>query len=235
MGQAAAWRALLLPILAGLFSIAKTAKIMQGHSTKSSLEMVHSAGMHIVIAMYQEDLDEVEQYIERLLSIPSISQTRPSIHLYVKGGPHFAAKARERRFVHNVIELPNVGREQETYIRHLVTHYDSLPHHVFFTQALPNSNGDFVISRLESQFNSKTGVLGLANVEVCTCEGHSDVFTEYGAGGFIRLREVFSPSTAHSGYMIFWHQHMYSRVNCTTLTLLKYHKVCIVQSSLSSI
>lgn len=90
--------------------------------------------MHMVIAMHQEDINEVQQYVSRLLSIHSVAFSRPRIFLYVKGGPEVAAEARQAGFAHEVIELPNIGREQETYVRHVVTHYDHLPAHVFFTQ-----------------------------------------------------------------------------------------------------
>lgn len=187
-GHVAALKALFLLFLA----TCRCAQMMQRHSTSVALEATHSASMHIVIAMYQEDISEVQKYVKRLLSVQSVAQKRPRIFLYVKGGPDFVAQAKELAFAHTIIELPNIGREQETYIRHLVAHYATLPRHVLFSQALPNSNGNFVISRLESQFSTRTGALGLGNVEVCTCEGHSDVFTEYGAGGFIRLREVLN-------------------------------------------
>lgn len=90
--------------------------------------------MHMVIAMYQEDINEVQQYVSRLLSIHSVAFSRPRIFLYVKGGPEFAAQARQAGFAHEVIELPNIGREQEAYLRHVVAHYEHLPAHVLFTQ-----------------------------------------------------------------------------------------------------
>ncbi|KAK9906330.1 hypothetical protein WJX75_000100 [Coccomyxa subellipsoidea] len=143
--------------------------------------------------MYQEDITEVKQYLQRLLSIPSVAATRPRIFVYVKGGPPFVAQAREAgiALAHDVVELPNIGREQETYLRHVIAHYDSLPQHVFFSQALPNYE-DLVLGRLQTLFGPRSGVLGLGLVAVCTCEGHSQIWPEYGAGGFIRLREVWA-------------------------------------------
>lgn len=186
------WKALLVTILVTLgCTVCSTKSTHSKHASRNVPNTAaHNASMHIVIAMYQEDINEVQQYVEQLLSIQTIAKSQPIIYLYVKGGQHLVEQAKRREFAHNVIERPNIGREQETYIRHVVAHYNNLPQHSFFTQALPNYNGDFVINRLKSQFSIRTGVLGLANVEVCTCEGHSDVFTEYGSGGLIRLREV---------------------------------------------
>ena len=191
-GHLSTWKALLVTILVTHgYTVCSTKSTNSKHASRNVPNAAaHNAAMHIVIAMYQEDIIEVQQYVDQLLSIPTIDKSQPTIYLYVKGGQHLVEQAKRRGFAHNVIERPNIGREQETYIRHIVTHYDNLPQHSFFTQALPNHNGDFVISRLKSQFSTRTGVLGLANVEVCTCEGHSDVFSEYGSGGLIRLREV---------------------------------------------
>lgn len=60
---------------------------------------------------------------------------------------------------------------------------------VVWLQALPNYE-DLVLGRLQWMFSEKTGALGLGLIAICTCEGHSRYWPEYGAGGFIRLREV---------------------------------------------
>ncbi|EIE23862.1 hypothetical protein COCSUDRAFT_62392 [Coccomyxa subellipsoidea C-169] len=146
----------------------------------------HAPGMHIVISMYQEDIMQVQQYLQRLLSIHSVAATRPRIFLYVKGGPEFFARARELSFAHEIHEVPNIGREQETYLRHVVAHYERLPQH-----ALPNYEEN-MLSRLQTLFGPRTGAMGLGLTAVCTCEGHSQLWPEWGAGGFIRLREVWA-------------------------------------------
>ena len=107
---------------------------MHRHSLGATPEKAPEEAMHMVIAMHQEDINEVQQYVSQVLSIHSVAFSRPRIYLYVKGGPEAAAEARQAGFAHEVIELPNMGREQETYLRHVVTHYDHLPAHVFFTQ-----------------------------------------------------------------------------------------------------
>ncbi len=56
-------------------------------------------------------------------------------------------------------------------------------------QALANYE-DLTLDRLNTLFSARTGLLGLGLTSVCTCEGHSHLWPEYSAGGFIRLREV---------------------------------------------
>ena len=168
--------------------------------------------MHIVVAMYQEDLGEVATYLGQLLSIASVGMRQPRVYVYVKGGADIAARARELVMVHEVLAVPNVGLEQGTYLHHIVTHYDELPDHVLFTQGLPNGDSA-VLERLQTYFGSRTGALGLGMVVTCTCEGHSSYWPDYDLkGGFIRLREVwvmaqgtFCPqefACFHSGFIV---------------------------------
>jgi hypothetical protein len=112
------------------------------------------------------------------------------VYVYVKGGPEVAACVVELGMAHEVLEMPNVGLEQGTYLHHVVSHYDKLPDHVLFTQALPNGDS-MVLERLQTYFGSRTGVLGLGVVVTCTCEGHSRYWPDYSPGGFMRLREVW--------------------------------------------
>ena len=94
--------------------------------------------MHIVVALYKENPAVLQQYLAQVLAIPSIASRQPLIFIYVKGGSEIAAHVVELGFAHRVIELPNIGQEQEIYLQHLMLHYEDLPGHTFFTQALPN-------------------------------------------------------------------------------------------------
>lgn len=147
--------------------------------------------MHIVVALYKENPVVLQQYLAQVLAIPSIASRRPLIFIYVKGGSDIAARVTELGFAHKVIELPNIGREQQTYLQHIVSHYEDLPGHIFFTQALPNYDSE-VLQRLQSHFSSRTGVLGLGVVVTCTCDGHSKYSPYSGSRALIRLREVWA-------------------------------------------
>lgn len=69
----------------------------------------------------------------------SLDCQSPATDLHIcEGGSEIAAHVVELGFAHRVIELPNIGQEQEIYLQHLVLHYEDLPGHTFFTQALPN-------------------------------------------------------------------------------------------------
>ena len=146
--------------------------------------------MHIVVAMYREDPAEVAIYLGRVLSIASVRDREPLVYVYVKGGLEVAAHVAELGIAHKVVALPNIGLEQGTYLQHVVSHYDDLPAHVLFTQALPNGDS-MVLERLQTYFGSRTGLLGLGVVATCTCEGHSWYWSDDTPGGFIRLREVW--------------------------------------------
>lgn len=103
--------------------------------TQPQPEAAAAIKMHMVIAMHTEDPAAVQEYVERVVSIPSVAKTQPRIYVYVKGGADVAAQVSRRRFAHETIELPNIGREQETYLQHVVAHYDNLPQHILFSQA----------------------------------------------------------------------------------------------------
>ncbi len=69
-------------------------------------------------------------------------------------------------------------------------------------QALANYE-DLTLDRLNTLFSARTGLLGLGLDAVCTCEGHSHIWPEYSAGGFIRLREVCpEPSASNPSTLV---------------------------------
>ena len=103
------------------------------HSLGAATKEHPQKAMHVVVAMYKENIEEVQKYISKVVSIHSVASCRPRIFLYVKGGREVALQARKAGLGHDVIELPNIGREGETYLQHVVAHYEHLPAHVLFT------------------------------------------------------------------------------------------------------
>ena len=76
---------------------------------------------HIVISRYNENIDWVKHIDSQLFDI----------YIYNKGEviqdiPNC-----------NIINLNNTGRESQTYLYHIITHYSHLPEKVIFTQAHP--------------------------------------------------------------------------------------------------
>ena len=149
--------------------------------------------MHIVVAMYREDPESVMRYLEEVTGLPAVARRRPLLFIYVKGGAEVAAHVSQLISAHEIVQLPNIGREQETYLHHVVKHYNSLPAHILFTQAERNP-GYSVIPRLHTYFSDRTGALGLGGVSTCTCDGHSELWPGDGnaSDALIRIREVYA-------------------------------------------
>jgi hypothetical protein len=72
----------------------------------------------IVVARYSENLDWVNL----------IDKNKYEIYIYNKGN--------KLNDIHNY-ELPNFGRESQTYIHHIIKNYDNLPNFVMFLQGDP--------------------------------------------------------------------------------------------------
>jgi hypothetical protein len=68
---------------------------------------------HVVVARYNENIDWLDDLSSNCV-------------IYNKG---------ERLNRRNEILIKNVGRESETYLQYIITHYDNLPDYVIFTQA----------------------------------------------------------------------------------------------------
>jgi len=84
-----------------------SATILDAHAAAA-----HSsdAGMHIVVSVYRENVDEIKQYITEILEVPSVKRAHPRVFVYVKGGAYHAAAIKASGFAHEIIEAPNVGR-----------------------------------------------------------------------------------------------------------------------------
>ena len=69
---------------------------------------------HVVVAKYKEDISWTKQF------------EPTNMRIYDKSGEPS-----------DYIARPNIGRESETYIHYILTHYDALPDYVFFLQGNP--------------------------------------------------------------------------------------------------
>jgi len=98
---------------------------------------------HLVIARFKEPLD--------WLSLLTPSQ-RSSVWIYNKGGEAEEAPLRAMAALfgipaHQVVSLPNVGRESHTYLSHVIAEYDRLPERILFVQGNPFDHLRPVVSR----------------------------------------------------------------------------------------
>ena len=131
--------------------------------------------LRIVLSMYEEPLYAVESLIATLRHIPALANA--DVFIYTKSQKISAEGIKQGTGAHQVIQLPNLGREGETYLHHILSQWDSLANHTLFMQANIHNRRE-VILRLETYFDPlRTGMLSLGFVgHVVRCYGGSDIF-----------------------------------------------------------
>lgn len=127
----------------------------------------------IVISAYREPLTEIEFLIDSLRAIPSLSSS--TIHIYVKDERADLNTIQISTGADNATYLPNVGREGETYLHHIIASWDTLAEHTVFVQGDVHNPREF-LPRVRDYFNpAKTGMLSLGFVgNVCDCDTCGD-------------------------------------------------------------
>jgi hypothetical protein len=83
--------------------------------------------------MYQEPIDEVGKLINDLKSIPTLADAHVTI--YTKDSEANNTHVKQKTATDYVISLPNVGREGETFLNHILDKWDSLARQTVFLQA----------------------------------------------------------------------------------------------------
>lgn len=89
--------------------------------------------VEIVLSIYGEPIEEVVDLIHNLRKIPALSVSQVTI--YIKDSSADNALIKSQTGANQVIILPNVGREGETYLNHILNRWDSLAHQTVFLQA----------------------------------------------------------------------------------------------------
>jgi hypothetical protein len=131
--------------------------------------------LEIVLSMYQEPIDEVGKLISNLKSIPTLSDAHVTI--YIKGSEANNTHVKQKTGANYVITLPNVGREGETFLNHILYKWDSLARQTIFLQAGIHNPREFYI-HIKNYYNGSTGFLNLGwPGGVCDCENCSDRFS----------------------------------------------------------
>jgi hypothetical protein len=133
-----------------------------------------SVPLEIVISMYKEPVKIVASFISSLEDTPQLSGANATI--YIKDTDANAEDIRQRTGANRVAKLPNIGREGETYLNHITSHWDSLAKHTIFLQADVHNSRE-VHNRLQTYFDPKrTGFLNLGPSDICNCENCGDQF-----------------------------------------------------------
>jgi hypothetical protein len=131
-----------------------------------------SRSFDIVVSYHDEPLPELITTLTSFLMLPNVAPLAKRVILYALGLPPSTSVL--------VTELPNVGREGETYLHHIIDSYDNstgLADHTLFLQAEMHDPW-YMRPRITQYFVPKTGFLSLWHTETvcssCTsCRDHS--------------------------------------------------------------
>ncbi|KAF1835383.1 hypothetical protein BDW02DRAFT_496193 [Decorospora gaudefroyi] len=134
-----------------------------------------AVSLDVVVSMYKERTEDVAALISKLESMPQMSDAH--IIIYLKDGKADERRIKEETNAHEVIKLPNVGREAETYLNHIVTRWDRLAERTVFLQADVHNPREFYPFFSRYFDRNRTGFLNLGWAgNVCNTERCGDMF-----------------------------------------------------------
>lgn len=138
------------------------------------LEYKPSKDLEIVVSMYQEDLARVAATFDSLKALFQSKGRSVETTFYVKD---WSADLDNMRLQLNATVVgmrPNIGREGETYLHHILTQYDHLAAHTLFIQAHVHNLRD-ITRRIDTYFQHNTGALSLGFAgNTCECNSCVD-------------------------------------------------------------
>ena len=131
--------------------------------------------LEVVISMYKEPVEDVVKLITTLRLMPNLRET--PVRIYIKDSEADVSKIQARTKANKVIILPNVGREGETYLNHILNNWDTLARQTVFLQADVHNPREFY-PRISTYFDpARTGMLSLGwSGNVCACGDCGDRF-----------------------------------------------------------
>lgn len=148
--------------------------------------------VEIVLSMYKEPIDEVSKLVFNLKSMPGLSDAHFTI--YVKDSEADNEDIKQQTGADRVATLPNIGREGETYLNHILNRWDSLARQTIFLQADIHNPREFYTHVKNYYSRSQTGFLNLGwSGAVCNCENCGDLL-------FWRDNTHFLPQTYNRIY-----------------------------------
>jgi hypothetical protein len=131
--------------------------------------------VEIVISMYKEPIDVVAHLVSTLKAIPTMRESQ--VRIYTKDSEADIKQVKQRTGADIVTTLPNIGREGETYLHHILDNWDTLARQTNFLQAEVHNPREFY-PRIRDYFDPmRTGMLSLGwSGQVCSCEDCGDRF-----------------------------------------------------------
>jgi len=129
--------------------------------------------LEVVISMYKEPMEVVNELISGLKHLPATSGALMTI--YIKDSEANTDEVRVQTGADKVIKLPNIGREGETYLNHVINRWGSLAKQTMFLQAQVHDT--HAVSKRLAYFDpAHTGFLNLGWSDVCDCKDSGDRF-----------------------------------------------------------
>ncbi|KAI0973292.1 hypothetical protein F4678DRAFT_24122 [Xylaria arbuscula] len=154
--------------------------------------------LDIVIARYDEPIEQVIRTAQLALDLPNIAGRKVRTIVYNKGALNETELEMDFPIQSGLVirQLENVGREGDTYLSHVLDSEQDWASHTMFIQAEPHEP-QYLQARLEDYFVEGTGFLSLSHVRnFCascdTCNDHSG----WTADGAV-LRDIFERSNSH--------------------------------------
>ncbi|KAI0421507.1 hypothetical protein F5X98DRAFT_389822 [Xylaria grammica] len=154
--------------------------------------------LDIVIAWYDEPIEQVISTVQLATELPNISGRKVRTIVYNKGSLNETELEDNFPIESSLVirRLENVGREGDTYLSHILDSEQDWASHTMFIQAEPHDPA-YLQARLEDYLVRDTGFLSLSLVRnFClscdTCNDHSG-WTEDGTV----LREIFERANEH--------------------------------------
>ncbi|KAH8725035.1 hypothetical protein GQ44DRAFT_707671, partial [Phaeosphaeriaceae sp. PMI808] len=129
--------------------------------------------VEIVISMYKESPNEVGKVIQNLKSNPALSDAHTII--YIKDSEADNNDIKQQTGADRVTSIPNIGREGETYLNHIINKWDNLANQTIFLQADIHNPREFYTHLNYYYSRPKTGFLNLGwSGAVCNCQNCGD-------------------------------------------------------------
>jgi hypothetical protein len=129
--------------------------------------------VEIVLSMYKEPLEEVRELLQNLKNMPALSDAESTI--YIKDSTADNEAVKQQTGADHIITLPNIGREGETFLNHIVRRWDTLARQTVFLQADIHNPREFYPHLKNYYSRAQTGYLSLGwSGAMCDCDTCAD-------------------------------------------------------------
>jgi hypothetical protein len=129
--------------------------------------------LDIVLAHVGESQELFQSRLKIVLELPVIARLNPRIIVYTKARLKTLQTDREtlrkQLGADLLYVLPNIGRDPDSHLAHIIERYDQLADHTLFLQANIEYT-DLVEPMLQTHFRPTLGVMGLGTYTTCPCD-----------------------------------------------------------------